>query len=78
MSSGAIGDARGVDLNTASVEELENVGGLGYERARRIVDGRPFRDWDELKKLPGFSDKLIEDLRTAGATLGGQQRRAGG
>lgn len=69
---GAIGDAKGVDLNTASEEELERVGGLGRERARRIVQNRPFRSWDDLKKIEGFSDKLIEDLKQAGATIGGK------
>jgi DNA uptake protein ComE-like DNA-binding protein len=31
--SNAIGDAKGVDLNTASQDELEKVGGLGSDRA---------------------------------------------
>lgn len=67
---GAIGEARGVDLNTASVEELERVGGIGRERAERIVRERPFNSWEDLKRIEGFSDKLINDLREAGATLG--------
>ena len=71
-------DARGVDVNTAGLEELKKVGGLGEERARRIIDERPFNDWEDLKRIPGFSDKLIEDLREAGATVGGGARRAGG
>jgi DNA uptake protein ComE-like DNA-binding protein len=33
--AGAIGDAKNVDLNSASKEELERVGGLGQERAQR-------------------------------------------
>jgi DNA uptake protein ComE-like DNA-binding protein len=68
--SSAIGDAKGVDLNSASEEELENVGGLGRERARRIVQNRPFRSWDEVKRIEGFSDKLVADLQNAGATIG--------
>ena len=69
--AGAIGEAQGVDLNRASQQDLERVGGLGPERAKRIVESRPFRSWDDLKRMEGFSDKLVEDLRTAGATLGG-------
>jgi competence protein ComEA len=68
----AIGDAKGVDLNSASIEELERVGGLGRERAQRIIQNRPFRSWDDLKRIEGFSDKLVEDLKNAGATLGSQ------
>lgn len=47
---GAIGNADGVDLNTASQQELEQVGGLGQERARRIIDARPINDWEKLKE----------------------------
>ncbi len=68
---GAIGKAQNVDLNRASEQELAQVGGLGPERARRIVQSRPFRSWDDLKGVEGFSDKLVDDLRQAGATLGG-------
>jgi competence protein ComEA len=68
--SSAIGNANGIDLNRASEQELDQVGGLGRERAQRIVQKRPFRSWDDLKRVEGFSDKLVDDLRQAGATLG--------
>jgi DNA uptake protein ComE-like DNA-binding protein len=71
---GAIGDASNVDLNSASQEELEQVGGLGQERARRIIQARPFNSWEDLKnKVEGFSDTLVNDLKQAGATIGGEQ-----
>lgn len=68
--AGAIGDANGVDLNQASQDELDRIGGIGHDRARRIGENRPFRSWDDLKKVEGFSDTLVDDLRNAGATLG--------
>jgi competence protein ComEA len=68
--AGAIGNANGIDLNRASEQELDGVGGLGHERAQRIVQNRPFRSWDDLKRVEGFSDTLVDDLRQAGATLG--------
>jgi DNA uptake protein ComE-like DNA-binding protein len=67
---GAIGNANGIDLNTASREQLEGVGGLGSDRAQKIIQQRPIRSWDDLKRIDGFSDTLVEDLRRAGATLG--------
>lgn len=73
--SGAIGDAKGVDLNSAGESELEQVGGLGRERALRIIDARPLNSWDDLKQIPGFSDTLIEDLRRAGARIGREPER---
>jgi DNA uptake protein ComE-like DNA-binding protein len=66
---GAIGNANGVDLNSASREELERVGGLGPDRAQRIVQQRPIRRWEDLRKIEGFSDTLVQDLRQAGATI---------
>ena len=65
----AIGKASGVNLNTASEDELEKVGGLGPERAHRLVQSRPYRTWDDVKRIEGFSDKLVEDLERAGAQL---------
>ena len=68
--SSAIGDAKRVDLNAASEQDLEKVGGLGRERAERIVQSRPFQNWDAVKAIEGFSDKLVQDLKSSGATLG--------
>jgi DNA uptake protein ComE-like DNA-binding protein len=70
--SSAIGDARGVDLNKASEQDLEKVGGLGRERAHRLIQNRPLRSWDDVRKIEGFSDKLVSDLQQAGATLDGR------
>lgn len=70
----AIGNAQSMDLNSASEQELSRIGGIGSERARRIVQNRPFQSWDDLKqKVEGFSDTMVEDLKRAGATLGSSQ-----
>lgn len=70
--SSAIGNAKNVDLNTASEQDLENVGGLGRERAGRIVQSRPFESWEDVKGIEGFSQKLVDDLKGAGAMIGGR------
>jgi Helix-hairpin-helix motif len=67
---GAIGDANGVDLNRASADELERVGGLGRERAQRIIQARPLNSWEDVKRIEGFSETLVNDLRQAGARIG--------
>jgi DNA uptake protein ComE-like DNA-binding protein len=64
---------RNVDLNSASADELEHIGGLGHEKAEKVVENRPIRSWDDLKQIEGFSDEFVEDLREAGVTLGGAQ-----
>ena len=71
--TGAIGEANGVDLNSASPEELDRIGGLGRERVERIVDERPFGSWEDLRQVEGFGGTLVDDLRQAGANLGGSR-----
>lgn len=66
----AIGNANGIDLNKASAEELDRVGGLGHDRVERIVQNRPFRSWDDLRQVDGFGGTLVDDLRSAGAQIG--------
>lgn len=63
-----------VDLNSAGVEELSNIALIGRQRAEEIVRYRDehgfFRDWNDLRNIPGFSDKLIDDLKGRGLSLG--------
>src|SRR5262245_30001360 len=50
-----------VDVNSANVEELRSVEGIGPARAQEIVDWREkygrFRDINELDTLPHFKDE---------------------
>jgi hypothetical protein len=70
IMAGAIGNAQGVDLNKASEQDLQRIGGIGEERAKRLVENRPYQSWEDLKKVEGFNEKLVEDLQKEGATLG--------
>jgi len=65
-----VGNASGIDLNNATVNELGRIGGLGPVLAARIVEQRPFRRWDELESIEGFDHELVNDLRGSGAKLG--------
>ncbi len=52
-----------VDLNTASVAELDGLPGVGPVLAQRIVDRRPFTSVDELDEVSGVGPTLLERLR---------------
>lgn len=56
-----------VNINTASLEELNAVKGIGPSKAKAIVEHRekngPFKSLDDLKAVKGFGDKSVDKLR---------------
>ena len=60
-----------INLNTASKEELKQIKGVNEERANKLVESRPFKSWDDVDRVPGFSQGMIEDLKQSGATIDG-------
>ena len=56
-----------VNINTATVDELDAVKGIGPGKAKAIVDYRskngPFKSVDDLKEVKGFGEKSIAKLR---------------
>ena len=55
-----------LDLNTATLEELQAVPHLGAERARALVAMRPIREVNELTAIDGIGPKRVEDIRVHG------------
>lgn len=51
-----------IDLNTASQKDLGTLKGIGPAMAKKIINGRPYKSIEDLKKA-GLSDKLIESLK---------------
>ena len=55
-----------VNINTASLADLESLPGVGKKLAQRIIIERqkqPFRSVEELDRVPGVGKSLIEKLR---------------
>lgn len=61
-----------VDINTASREELAEFPAIGDDRAKTLVEQRPFYDWSEIDDLPGFTPTLVDEIQQQGGYLGGQ------
>ena len=72
-----------VDLNSASVEELARLPGIGPAKAQAIVSHRstsPFRKPEDLREVKGIGDKLYEQLKdqiTVGGPAAGSSDRGG-
>lgn len=58
-----------VDLNTSSEQELGSLPALSPDMVRALIEKRPFDDWDEIARLPGFDRETVESLRKGGARL---------
>lgn len=56
-----------INLNTATVTDLQQISGIGPKRAQDIIDYRDqhggFKTVDELKEISGIGDKTFADLQ---------------
>jgi DNA uptake protein ComE-like DNA-binding protein len=61
----AFGTAGGqpIDPNTATVDEIMLLPGVGEVLAERIVEGRPYKTIDDLRRVPGVGDKVFAKLK---------------
>jgi DNA uptake protein ComE-like DNA-binding protein len=55
--------ARAVDPNTATVDEIMLLPGVGEVLAERIVEGRPYKSVEDLRRVPGVGEKIFVRLK---------------
>ncbi len=58
-----------VDLNSASIDELASLPGIGPVLATRIIEARPFASVAELRGVRGIGPKKMEKLRQRARTM---------
>lgn len=51
-----------IDVNSASLEELQEIIHIGESRAEEIMDLRPFNSLDELTRVTGIGDARLADI----------------
>lgn len=65
-----------VDVNVASVADLDSIKGIGPGTSSKIVDARKtakFKDWgDFIARVPGIGDKRAIKLSEEGLTVNGE------
>jgi DNA uptake protein ComE-like DNA-binding protein len=56
-------DGQPIDPNTATVDEIMLLPGVGEVLAERIVEGRPYKSVDDLRRVPGIGEKVFARLK---------------
>lgn len=51
-----------VNINTATLDELVSVPGIGPSLAKRIIDRRPYQEINDLVRVSGIGETSLEDL----------------
>ena len=55
-----------MEINTASLEQLDEITGVGPVIAQRIIEARPFFSVDDLIRVKGIGEKTLQKIKDQG------------
>ncbi|MEK6760553.1 MAG: helix-hairpin-helix domain-containing protein [Nanoarchaeota archaeon] len=55
-----------ININSASLTELDAISGIGPVKAQAIIDSRPFENIDELIDVNGIGEITLQNIKTQG------------
>ncbi len=64
--SSAICSEGQIDINTASLEKLDELSGIGPVKAQAIIDTRPLENIDKLINVVGIGEVTLQNIKTQG------------
>ena len=58
--------AEQIDINSATLSQLDEIVGIGATYAQRIIDGRPYSSIDDLDRVKGIGPATIQKIKDQG------------
>jgi Holliday junction resolvasome RuvABC DNA-binding subunit len=55
-------EGKKIDINQAAIDELVTIKGIGTQLAKRIVDGRPYENMNDLVRVSGINEVKLASL----------------
>ena len=52
-----------ININTATIDDLKSLPGIGEVKAKRIIENRPYRTLRDLLRVPGIGRKTLEKIK---------------
>lgn len=59
-----------LDLNSAREEDMRQIDGFTPELIKLVCDHRPFKSMDDLRRVPGMTEDMVDVLLRGGAMVG--------